>query len=740
VAEFQLFAAELRDFFNAKSAMERLDQVEAALDGPSLAALARLRASKAALESQGTPAALQAWAAAHGGGSGTAERARECELLLDTLHSATSVRAALAASLASGLRNDAPDSALISRQAFRGAEQGLEEWAFVLASRCVACVEAQSASPAWGPGCTAALLSLRQLGLSGFRPAECLAAERGLEAARDDPGVGSDADSTRRLLSALQRCRRLAEAHASALLALFSERAMVLGGALGVDSATHTVFGEAAVRASTSFPLSQLCQHLSRCCASSMGGDGSECLVGGDAVGTLVRLLRIAPGCLDGVGGEEPFVLLLDSADGDEELSTLGRPVVAVLLLQQLPHLSHLAVRCRQEAVLLATCPPDAAPAQRAASLQGRRVRLRAASEGAKLQLEQSSSAPSAVSQPQHHRAQTQAGPTRRASEPLAIPLSDAAADSCGAKAAVCAQLLAMATASSGDAAFLAPAGCVLPFGVMEAVLSSTGQGERYATLLDALETAQPGAELDSAVAQMRMLLSAAALPQALAAAIRSHLGGAAACVVRSSANVEDLAGLSAAGLYESVAGVAASDDSALGAAVAAVWASLHTRRAVLARRAAGLPQKEAAMAVLIQEQVSSELSFVLHTQAPGGAQGELLAEIAVGMGETLASGANGSAWRLVATPAESGATVRTAAFANFSEALMPSDGGLRSVAVDYSGQALSCSKEARTEVGRRLAAVGWGLQAALGGAPQDVEGAVAGGKLFVVQSRPQPL
>ena len=41
---------------------------------------------------------------------------------------------------------------------------------------------------------------------------------------------------------------------------------------------------------------------------------------------------------------------------------------------------------------------------------------------------------------------------------------------------------------------------------------------------------------------------------------------------VRSSANVEDLAGMSAAGLYESVVGVPAADKEAVRAAVAAVW------------------------------------------------------------------------------------------------------------------------------------------------------------------------
>lgn len=63
---------------------------------------------------------------------------------------------------------------------------------------------------------------------------------------------------------------------------------------------------------------------------------------------------------------------------------------------------------------------------------------------------------------------------------------------------------------------------------------------------------------------------------------------------------------------------------------------------------ATGVPQKEAAMAVLIQELLSPSYSFVLHTASPMGndpATAEF--EVAAGLGETLASGKRGSAWRL---------------------------------------------------------------------------------------------
>lgn len=53
-------------------------------------------------------------------------------------------------------------------------------------------------------------------------------------------------------------------------------------------------------------------------------------------------------------------------------------------------------------------------------------------------------------------------------------------------------------------------------------------------------------------------------------------------------------------------------------------------------------------MAVLIQEQLQPDYSFVLHTSNPlDKDENVLYAEIAVGLGETLASGTRGSPWRL---------------------------------------------------------------------------------------------
>jgi phosphoglucan,water dikinase len=202
-------------------------------------------------------------------------------------------------------------------------------------------------------------------------------------------------------------------------------------------------------------------------------------------------------------------------------------------------------------------------------------------------------------------------------------------------------------------------------------------------------------------------------------------------------------------------------------------------------------------MAVLIQELLSPTFSFVLHTASPMGndpATAEF--EVAAGLGETLASGKRGSAWRIAVN--KSTGAVKTLAFANFSEAMLPAGAGRRTSSpspelagvasgaaragglysrsgsmsrggedrpgspmssieaggisssgsgslydcstrvIDYSKQKLTVSADARVELAQQIGAVASCMERAFGGA-QDVEGCWVGDELYVVQTRPQP-
>lgn len=267
---------------------------------------------------------------------------------------------------------------------------------------------------------------------------------------------------------------------------------------------------------------------------------------------------------------------------------------------------------------------------------------------------------------------------------------------------------------------------------------------DKFISLLEQIETAKvEGGELDMLCSQLQELISSLHPPEDIIKSIGRMFPGNARLIVRSSANVEDLAGMSAAGLYDSIPNVSPSNPPVFSHAIGQVWASLYTRRAVLSRRAAGVPQKHAAMAVLVQEMLSPDLSFVLHTRSPNDNNHDLVeAEIAPGLGETLASGTRGTPWRF--STGKFDGLVKTLAFANFSEELLVRSGGLADgevirLTVDYSKKSLTLDPAFRRQLGQQLCTIGFFLERKFG-CPQDVEGCVVGRDIFIVQTRPQPL
>ena len=70
-------------------------------------------------------------------------------------------------------------------------------------------------------------------------------------------------------------------------------------------------------------------------------------------------------------------------ADGDEEVSAAGPGVRGVILAQELPHLSHLGVRARQERVVfVTTTDPDTLRSVHAQVSLGRGSRVRGLARG----------------------------------------------------------------------------------------------------------------------------------------------------------------------------------------------------------------------------------------------------------------------------------------------------------------------------------------------------------------------
>ncbi|KAL8262896.1 hypothetical protein R6Q59_024245 [Mikania micrantha] len=757
VEQFKIFHHELKDFFNAGSLTEQLDSIKESLDEKSNERLASFLDCKKALDNfQETPDILK--------GNGI-------EILINTIQSLNGLRVMITKGLESGIRNDAPDTAIAMRQKWRLAEIGLEDYAFVLMSRYLNALEAAGGAQylaenvnsnnvkSWNGPIGTLVVGIRQLGLSGWKLEECKAIENELLAWQEKGLLekeGSEDGKTiwaLRIKATLDRSKRLIDEYSEALLQIFPPKVEMLGKALGIPENSVRTFTEAEIRAGIIFQVSKLCTTLLKAVRTTLGSQGFDVLVPGLAHGTLIQVEKIVPGALSS-SVEGPIILMVRKADGDEEVTAAGNNIVGVILLQELPHLSHLGVRARQEKVSFVTCEDDDKIAS-IKKLEGKYVRLDASPSGVNVVPSSSEVVTSNFSvKSSSNGTQTDSVPKSIYSSQVVstggiIALADADVQTSGAKAAACGTLASLAAVSAKvysdqgvPASFNVPNGAVIPFGTMELAIESNKSTEVFESLLEQLETAKmEDGELDKLCNELQNLISSLKLPSQILESLEKLFEKNARLIVRSSANVEDLAGMSAAGLYDSIPNVTLTNPVNFGNAVCRVWASLYTRRAVLSRRVAGVPQKTASMAVLVQEMLSPDLSFVLHTVSPTDNDNKLVeAEIAPGLGETLAAGTRGTPWRLCCGKFDG--VVRTLAFANFSEEMVVggvADGEVVHLTVDYSKKPLTVNPVFRQQLGQKLGAVGLFLERKFGSA-QDVEGCVVGKEVFIVQTRPQPV
>lgn len=662
-------------------------------------------------------------------------------------------------------------------QTVKVADIKLEEFCFVLLSRLHNRLEKAPERDVWSSGLRGCFLAAENLALSET-----------IDTKRSEQGemwatLASEIDSWRRgfdpqdredvlrVEATLARLERQAQCHSHRVVELFAPKAEELGTALGAAEPAVRVFAEADVRSHPVFQLSKIAELLRRRARESAGLSPWEVIVAGRARGTLEVVDHMS---LARPAFSEPTLLLADTQEGDEGLP---QNVTGLIVGQEVAHLSHLAVRAHQQGVVYVSCT-DWSCLDRLKEKNGERLELDATTDEVTLRPPEGPTLHDPASQNRAERGRrTEKG--RRTSPPeseaarleaeivsaeeLAVtldydspllPLEEATRASGGGKVAGALRLQAL-TGRAG-AEFETPLSAVIPFGVMARALSEKPEAERrYHQLASMLSEADPSdlsaPRLVSAAAELREIAKNLSVPQQTVDRARAMFGSDAQLMVRSSANCEDLKRYSSAGLYHSVANVS---PAALPGAVRRVWASLWSPEAAVSRQKASIPHTEAHMAVLVQQLISPDLCWVIHTVHPvTQKRTELYMELAVGLGETLVSGAAaGSPYRLVYNKKSS--RVETTTFASFDRAILPisgsmpkssststsgfiSDSGLTSRPIDYSRVGLSTDRSYRVDLCRRLGKVGAHIEKNLERA-QDVEGVVCEDRIYVVQSRAQ--
>jgi len=210
---------------------------------------------------------------------------------------------------------------------------------------------------------------------------------------------------------------------------------------------------------------------------------------------------------------------------------------------------------------------------------------------------------------------------------------------------------------------------------------------------------------------------------------------------VRSSATAEDLPDLSFAGQQDTYLNVIGEEP--LLQSVVNCWSSLWTARAIGYRIRNHISHDDAALAVVVQEMVQSDVSGVLFTANPlTGALNESVIDATFGLGEALVSGQVEPDHFVVSVPvALSGAVAQSKRDSVFSVA-KKSLGAKKITTRSKAGGGVesaeepSAAQQTLTESQiQQLTATGQQIQKEYG-VSQDIEWAFADGKLYILQSR----
>jgi pyruvate, water dikinase len=252
---------------------------------------------------------------------------------------------------------------------------------------------------------------------------------------------------------------------------------------------------------------------------------------------------------------------------------------------------------------------------------------------------------------------------------------------------------------------------------------------EGFVVPADALERVVDAAALRAALPdheEAQAIVAAAEVPQEIAEAYVA-LGDDPPVAVRSSACAEDSETASYAGQQETYLHVRGAD--AVRDRVRDCWASFFSERAIFYRQKKG-SLDDLGMAVVVQRMVRADVAGVLFTCDPvRGRRDRMVVEAVLGLGEAAVSGQ--------VTPdhyiLKRDGTVRKAHVARQPFAVVPIEGG--GVGERELGEEGGEPKLGEEHL-RALARLGDDLEQRLGG-PQDIEWALEGGELYVLQARP---
>jgi alpha-glucan, water dikinase len=524
--------------------------------------------------------------------------------------------------------------------------------------------------------------------------------------------------------SVLERIRRELVRIADADAHLFQPLAESLGTVFGAAKWTIEMFSEEVLRGRFELAASALMRKLDEVLrqTAKLGHWQVVSRGTGRVEGTVQNYGSLSEA--QGKSFDVATILIAERISGEEDIPA---GVVAVLTESPVDLMAHIAVRARNAGVLLAT-GWDAARLARLRETQGQWLRLSVVAEG-DIVAETGQASPQAPPRPMRVLSSVT---TRRTAREYATAERAFDANNVGAKSRNLKELR-----SRLPDWISVPAGIALPFGVCERVLDEPSNQSRVGQYHEWVAQLSSAKEKSSSIlSELRRLTLQLDAPPGLEAELRKVMVDAKFAWPSSFADTW--------------------------MCIKQVWASKWNDRAYLSRRSVGFADESFAMAVLVQEVVPADYAFVLHTANPiTGDRDDLVGEVVLGLGETLVGNHPGRAFGfrhqrskgttdITSFPSKTvglfgqGLMFRSdtnaedlAGFAGaglYDSVMLPQ---ARQVVLDYENEDLLWNEDFRKRVLDGMTEVGVAVEKVFG-TPQDIEGAYAKGRFFVLQARPQ--
>ncbi|XP_060213985.1 alpha-glucan water dikinase, chloroplastic [Lycium barbarum] len=511
---------------------------------------------------------------------------------------------------------------------------------------------------------------------------------------------------------------------------LLQPSAEYLGSILGVEQWALNIFTEEIIRAGSAASLSSLLNRLDPVLRKTANLGSWQIISPVEAVGYVAVVNELLS--VQNKTYEKPTILVAKSVKGEEEIPD---GAVALITPDMPDVLSHVSVRARNGKVCFATCFDSNLLADLQAK-EGRILLLKPTSSDIIYSEVKEIELQSSINLVEPETSATLRLVKKQFGGSYAISSDEFTSEMVGAKSRNIAYLKGKVPSWVGI-----PTSVALPFGVFEKVLSdeiNQGVAKELQILTNKLSEGE-----FSALGEIRRTVLDLSAPAQLVKELKEKMQGS---------------GMP----WPGDEGPKRWEQAWM--AIKKVWASKWNERAYFSTRKVKLDHDYLCMAVLVQEIINADYAFVIHTTNPSsGDSTEIYTEVVRGLGETLVGAYPGRALSFICkkkdlnSPQVLGYPSKPIGLFIKRSIIFRSDSngedlegyagaGLYDsvpmdeedkVVIDYSSDPLITDGNFRQTILSNIALAGNAIEE-LYGSPQDIEGVVRDGKIYVVQTRPQ--